>query len=149
MKPRTAHAKGNAFERFIVEQFKQLDNKTYRIFGSGAGLQKGDVYCPNLQWIIEAKNHKQLSIISWFEQLRRQGNDANISMLAFKHPKSPDTNPEVIVCMSFDDLVRLTQDKAEIHQEIRPDSKELQYALGNLRLMSQKVLKLLNKEDEN
>lgn len=146
MKPKTAQEKGNKFERFIVDLFKQLDNQTYRIFGSGAGIQKGDVYCPNLQWIIEAKNHKHLSIINWYEQLKRQGNDANISILAFKHPKSPDANPEVLITMSFDDLVRLTEEKSIIKREIKTDNRELKYATDSLAVVAKKVLKLLNKE---
>lgn len=146
---RSKKMKGANFEKILVELFKQLDPKAYRIFGSGAGLQKGDIYCPNRQWLIECKNHKHLTIVKWLDQVKLQANDANLSMLVFKNPKSADVNPEPIVCISFEDLIRLCNGlegyKAPINEEYSPKqgNRELQYTVNNAKVVLSKLLKLL------
>ncbi len=144
----TRKQKGSSFERFLVEQLKDLDAKTYRIFGSGAGLQKGDVFCPALNWLLEAKNHKHLSIVNWISQLDRQSNDYVIPLLAFKHPASPDINPESYIVLSLYDLIKIAKTNSTITMTEVKDNRELKYAVDNLAVMSKKVLKLLNKEDD-
>jgi hypothetical protein len=144
MNNRTRKAKGGAFEKFLTEELKEVDVKTYRIFGSGAGLQKGDVFCPNLNWLLEAKNHKHLSIVNWIKQLDRQSNDYIIPLLAFKHPASPDASPEPYIVLSLYDLIKIAKTNATITTLEVKNNKELKYALDNLKLAINKLSKLIN-----
>jgi len=143
MKNKTKKQKGAEFEKFLVKELKNLDSKTYRVFGSGAGLDKADVRCPQLDWMIEAKNHKNLVIIEWIEQIKRQSNDANIQILAFKYPKSSDINPEPYVVLSLYDLMDIMHKNAKISLSEPVNNKELQYKLNNLKTALNAVLKEL------
>ena len=147
MKNVTRKVKGAKFEKFIVEELKELDEKTYRVFGSGAGLEKADIRCPQLNWGLEAKNHKNLVIVDWIEQMKRQDNDANISMLVFKHPKSPDINPEPYIVLSLYDLFEITRQNANIsHTEEIKDDRELSYKLNNVKTAVNQLLKYIKKD---
>lgn len=145
MNAKSKKAKGGAFEKAALEVLKQYDSKAYRIFGSGAGLEKGDLYSPTLKLLIECKNHRQLSIVDWMEQTKRQGNDFNKSILLFKNPKSPDANPEIYATLSIYDLMDLITSKQEVKTEVK-DDRQLKYDISNLAMLAKKVLKQLENE---
>ena len=150
MKPKSAKNKGRNFEIFCLEMLKQIDGKAYRVFGSGAGLQKGDIYCPNLEWLVEAKNHKTPHLGEWIKQLERQANDANKSVLLFKKPKSADINPEIYAIVSLTDLMAIASPEGKF-QATQPKNRqidrELEYNVSNLSIMCKKVLKSLNRDE--
>jgi len=145
MKNSTRKKKGDGFEKFIVNEIrKYLDPKAKQTKASGAGLDKGDIYCPGVDWLIEAKNHKHLVITDWIEQTKAQDNDAVTSMCVFKHAKSADVNPEPYVVISLYDLISLYKKNSVIVNEETKDNKELIWALQSLKSNINKVIKLTN-----
>jgi len=142
---KTKKRKGDAFEKFIVQEVRKLlDPKARQTRASGAGLDKGDIYCPDAGWNIEAKNHKHLVITDWIQQLKIQADGVNRDILVFKHAKSADINPEPYAVLSLYDLIGIKKEGASVVVEEAKDSNELKFALEGLIFAIKKVMKLLN-----
>jgi len=105
MKPRSAKNKGNRYENFLIEVFREkLDSKAQRTYGSGR--------LPSFDIEIEAKNQKVLKIIDWWEQCKRQ-EYGNTGVVIFRNPRKAEFQ-ENLVLMSLDDWIELVKRKNEV-----------------------------------
>jgi len=132
--------KGRAFVLKIIEKLRnELDNSTYEVSGSGAGLDKGDIRIPSIDLIIEAKDQKQPQIANWVKQSDREGLGYSKTALMWRHPDSPSYDPDVRVDMSLDLFIEL----AKRYQEplIKEMDREMKYQLSNLRQVCQWIIK--------
>lgn len=143
MHPKSAKAKGDKFEKFILGEIrKHLDPKAKQTKASGAGLDKGDLYCPSVDWLIEAKCHKKINLKEWIAQTESQDNDAVTSMCVFKSPLSPDNNPDPYVLINLYDLIDLFKQNSTIVTEEEKDNRQLAWKLSTLK----NAIKQLEKE---
>ncbi len=140
MKAKSAKAKGNRYESWLVEDLrKSLDEKTHRTYGSGSGLDKSDVNIPNYDIEIEAKNQKTLKILDWWEQTCRQRTD-RMSVLVFRNPRKPEFQ-ENLVIMDYEEWKELIKSqKEETIIESNFDSK-LKWKVATLKKWCHEVIK--------
>ena len=134
--------KGRAFVLKIIEKLREgLDNSTYEVSGSGAGLDKGDIRIPSIDLIIEAKDQKQPQIANWVKQSDREGLGYSKTALMWRHPDSPSYDPDVRVDMSLDLFIEL----AKRYQEplIKEPDRETAYLLKSLKEIIRRVLNKL------
>ena len=153
MKNSTRKQKGNAFEVFVMKMINEsIDPKCRQTKASGAGLAKGDLYCPSLDWIIDAKNWRKPSFAEFIRTIKHQANDYNRSMVVFKDPKSPDINPEPYVLVSLVDLIQIVSSKdsikpiSEHKTSVSSNNRDLQYKTERLILAAKDFLKVVNRE---
>lgn len=138
MKPRSAKNKGNRFENYLVEAFKELDPKAHRTYGSGSGLDKNDVRLPNFNIEIEAKNQEKIHLIKDWEQLRVQTLGANLGVLAIRNPRKPEFE-EVLCVIELNDFIQLCDKRArggrskKIEHQTRNKGREASYAFSKAR----------------
>jgi hypothetical protein len=145
MKIRTAKRKGDEFEKFVCAEINSnIDITARRTNSSGAGLDKGDIYCPGVGMIVECKNQKQISLKDWIAQTVRQGNDENVPALIFKNPASSNVNPEPWIALNLYDFFKLYKANSVIVSRETNDNKEVVYRLKALKLAINQLLKSLN-----
>ena len=145
MDSKSKKAKGARLDNYVVDYCKQnLDIKTYATKGSGStNRDKSDVRCPTINVMFEDKNHQQLSILNWIDQLEKDENDFNLSVLNFRNPRRSEAEWDVWSVIRFTDLVDLLANKeSEIVVE-KVDNKQLQWALGSLKQAINKVLRMI------
>lgn len=125
MKNLTNKEKGDNFENFVLSIInEEIDPKAERTPASGAKLFKGDIYSPKLNARIECKDHKQLSVGKWIEQLKQENRgEHNIGMIVFRDPKSPLISPTPYCLIDLSSLIQMTQSKALL-AEIQSDKQE-------------------------
>ena len=145
MKNATKKQKGSKFEQFVVDTLNDtIDPKARRTRASGAGYDKGDIYSPGLNWVIECKNHKHLSIINWIEQSERENvGGHNLPVLMFKSPKSPDVAPEAYCVVSLADFIDIVSQRAKISVEAKSDNRQLIWKVEKLVTSAKEVIKEL------
>lgn len=140
MKPRSAKNKGNRYENYLIEVFRErLDSKAQRTYGSGNGLDKQDVRLPSLDIEIEAKNQKTLKIMDWWEQCKRQ-EFGNMGVLIFRNPRKPEF-VENLVVLGLDDFIELAKrknEKVEVESNYDP---QLKWKIRRLKEAAQAVFK--------
>ena len=132
--------KGRAFVLKIIEKLREgLDNSTYEVSGSGAGLDKGDIRIPSIDLIIEAKDQKQPQIANWVKQSDREGLGYSKTALMWRHPDSPSYDPDVRVDMSLDLFIEL----AKRYQEplIKEPDRQTNWDIKNLVQSAKRVIK--------
>lgn len=149
MKAKTAKAKGNRFEQYVVEILNEtIDPKARRTRASGAGFDKGDIYCPGLNWVIEAKNHKHLSILDWIEQNNKENaGEHNTAIVMFHNPKSPQTVMDAYCVVSLSDLIAIYQTGGNVVNIDKTDNKQLNYKLERLNTSIKDVLKEIKRDE--
>lgn len=143
MKPRSAKNKGNRYENWLIEYFREkVDSKAQRTYGSGNGLDKQDIRLPSFNIEIEAKNQKTLKIIDWWEQCKRQ-EFGNMAVLIFRNPRKAEFQ-ENIVMIGLDDFSELVKKKNEIVEVESNYDPKLKWKVANLKRAAQEVFKELN-----
>jgi len=132
--------KGRAFVLKIIDKLRnELDNGTYEVSGSGAGLDKGDIRIPSMDLVIEAKDHAKAQVATWTEQSEREGLGYSKTALFWKHPKSPSTNPDIRVDMNIDLFIEMAKRFQEPLTK-EPD-RQISWHLKNLIQSAKQVLK--------
>ena len=103
MKARSAHNKGKRLEKIVLDYIREnLDANAYQPKGSGNGLEKGDVYLPNHNVVIEVKNQAKTQICDWWEQTEEQAHNQT-PLLIFRHPRYAE-GKKTLAVMYFEDL---------------------------------------------
>ena len=132
--------KGRAFVLKIIEKLREgLDNSTYEVSGSGAGLDKGDIRIPSIDLIIEAKDQKQPQIANWVKQSDREGLGYSKTALMWRHPDSPSYDPDVRVDMSLDLFIELAKRYRE--PLIKEPDRQTNWDIKNLVQSAKRVIK--------
>ena len=134
--------KGRKLVKWLVDYFRPFDPHVVEIVGSGAGREKGDMRIPRANLVIEAKNQETLHIGRDILQAKRQGFNVNEYALIFRHPQSPQDNPDCYAVIHVDYLSTLLQ-KAYGERMITDDNKELRYMLRQARENMRRILKYL------
>ena len=87
MKAAQKAAKGKRMEKFVLDYVREnLDAHAYTPRGSGNGLEKGDVYLPKHDVVIEVKNAFTVKIAQWWKQAEEQAHNQT-PCLIFRHPQ--------------------------------------------------------------
>lgn len=147
MKPKSAQAKGDRFENYLVERLRQcVDSNTHRTSGSGNGLDKNDIRIPSLDIEIEAKNQKNISLKDDWKQVESQLTSGNTGVLAIRHPDHPEFQKTLIV-MNLEDWIGLLQNQGGervINQVLDSKAKwKIQSTINGLK----DVMKILGNEN--
>lgn len=141
MKARSAKNKGNRFENYLVERFKEVDTKTQRTYGSGSGLDKNDLRLPQYDIEIEAKNASVVHLVKDFEQLESQTMGGNLGILAIRNPKKSEFEQTFIV-LDLEDFIELLKAKSSYEVEVQLDPK-LKWRIKKLKDAAHEVYKEL------
>ncbi len=143
MKNRSKLNKGLRLVNYLVNVFRQtIDDKAYKIFGSGAGLDKNDLRLPSFNVEIEAKNAETINLIKDWEQTKRQMTTGNMGVLAVRNPKKPEFEEVLIVLEANDFIDLLGRTKNEVKVISNQDDK-LKWKLVRLKETANEVIKLL------
>jgi hypothetical protein len=104
---KSAKAKGKLTERELERDLRQsgIDTGAYRTPGSGAGLNKGDIYSPRTGLVFEAKHTKNIGIASW-RQAKREAVGSFVKPVLLWHPHN-DSFANSLVVMRWADLKEL------------------------------------------
>lgn len=143
MKARSAKNKGDRFENYLVERFKEVDTKTQRTYGSGAGLDKNDIRLPQYDIEVEAKNAAVVHLTKDFEQLERQTTGGNLGILAIRNPKKAEFQQTYIV-LDLEDFLEMLKEKSNFDVEVQLDPN-LKWKIKRLKDSAQEVIKELSK----
>ena len=98
--------KGSRFERYLVERLKEIDGQAKRNFMSGQRLDKGDIRMPSLDFNIEAKNAKTVSLVKDFQQTEKQCVSGGRPVLIIRNPKKSEFQQSYVV-MDLEDWLEL------------------------------------------
>jgi len=147
MKNKTTTEKGNEFEEVVLGILQEtVDSKAYITPRSGAGLEKGDLYCPGLNMKIECKDHRQISMPQWIDQLKSENAGGhNIGMLVFNDPKAPEVSPDPYCVLSLSDLTRIILDNNKVSVAPKEDNRKLIWKINSLVSAAKELIKELNK----
>lgn len=121
MKAKYARAKGRRFEKFVLQYIREtLDAHAYQPAGSGNGLEKGDVYLPNHDVVIEVKNQSHIKLLEWWEQTEEQAHH-QMPALIIRHPKFAEEKKTLAV-IHFEDFCELLKKQNETVEVDIPDA---------------------------
>ena len=148
MKPKTAIQKGKDFEIHIAKELGLNGfSESRRESGSGSGLKKGDVFCPDFPFLIEAKNQKVVKINEWVDQSKRQAeigfHDREKWVLMFKDTRTPNKNPTIYAVCDFYAFLDLAKRFNE--PRIKEPDYNLKREVEALKYRSQGLIRKLNK----
>ena len=146
MKSKTARAKGQSFERYIAKELTANGfGKAHREVMSGGGFRKGDIYCPNFPFMIEAKNQAVVKINEWVDQSKRETqigfHDPDKWVLMFKDTRTPNNNPTIYALTDFYQFLQLCKKDSE--PLIKEPDRELKFKLEDLKRRSNNIIKKL------
>lgn len=142
MSVKNTRQKGRKLVLKIIEILRrELDDAAYEVVGSGAGKDKGDIRIPRLDLVVEAKNWKQVNMVSWIRQTEKEGLGYSDAVLMWRVPSSPSANPEIRVDMSLDYFIKMAQRFGE--PKVKVQDRELKYQLVNLKNLCNRVVKKL------
>ena len=122
MKRSSCKAKGSRFENYLVERLQEVDSETKRNYASGAGIDKGDIRMPSLDFNIEAKNAKQVNLVKDFKQSEDQCVSGGIPVLMIRNPKQAEFNQTYVV-MDLENWLELVDDKIVGETSLDPNIK--------------------------
>jgi hypothetical protein len=143
MKPNSARAKGQRFERFIAEQIKEsgLDNNAGRQPMSGAGWYKGDIRT-SLNWVIEAKHQKTLNWWQSIDQAKREAQQGNQNpdnwILIVNDPRA---KPEFSQCYAVIDMWKWLELLDSKKEPIKTENRQLKYKIEKATQAIKELLK--------
>src|SRR3990167_6881077 len=138
MRPRSAKEKGNRFEYWLRDLLKEeLDENTRKNMMSGAGYDKGDLWIPSINASIEAKNQKNIKLLDWWEQTKKEALHDQIPILAIRNPRKPEFE-ETLAVIEINNLISLIRTKVEKKQL---ENKSLAWSVQTLKIACQRVLK--------
>lgn len=121
MKAKSAKAKGSRFEKFVLQYVREnLDAHAYQPAGSGNGLEKGDVYLPNHDVVMEVKNQKTIKLLDFWEQTEEQAHN-QMPALIIRHPRFAE-GKKTLAVVHFEDLCELLQKQNQTVEVDIPDA---------------------------
>lgn len=142
MQVKSKKQKGNRYENWLIEDLrKTMDEKAHRTYGSGSGLDKNDINCPNCDLEIEAKNQKTLKVMDWWEQSQRQRTN-RMTVVIFRNPRKSEFQENLVV-MDYEEwkeLIKGNQQEVKIESNYDPN---LKWKMKRLRDAAQAVFKEL------
>jgi len=146
MKPKTAQAKGKAFERYIAKELTANGfGKAHREVMSGGGFRKGDIYCPSFPFMIEAKNQATVKINEWVDQSKREAqigfHNRDKWVLMFKDTRTTNINPTIYAVTDFYQFLQLCKKDSE--PLIKQPDRDLKFKLEDLKRRSNNIIKKL------
>lgn len=142
MTPKSTKEKGRRFARRILEIVRrELDPQAYEVKGSGQGLDKGDVYCPTYNLLIEAKNQRQIAVQAW---LREAENDAHQRRFAvvWADPATPQADPRPWAAVDFGEFLRIMKTNQGEREIGVLSSREVRFHLGRAVEHLKRVIRL-------
>lgn len=143
MNPRSKKNKGNRFENYLIEVFREkLDSKAQRTYGSGNGLDKQDVRLPQFDIEIEAKNQKTIKLMDWWEQCKKQEFGCT-GVLAIRNPKKSEFQ-ETLIVMDLEDWIELVKNQNETVEVESNYDPSLKWKMKRLKEAAGAVFKELN-----
>ena len=145
MKPKSRREKGKRFEKLIAREIEEAGlGRASREIGSGSGKRKGDIFS-NIPFLIECKNQKQIRILDWIDQAKREAELGNYYKdkwaVVFRDPRTPERNPEIYVVIDFWQWLELLKKDSE--PLVKEPDRELKYLLEKLKYNCQQVIKRL------
>lgn len=142
MKPKSAKEKGNRYEKHLIEVFREnLDEKSRRSYGSGAGLDKNDLNLPAYDIEVEAKNQMKINLLDWWEQTKNQERmSGRTSVLILRNPRLPEFQESLVVMDLYAWLELLKSTKEETTVINNKDPK-LKYKISRLKQAINDVMK--------
>lgn len=148
MKQKSARAKEKRMINYLIPILREeLDKGSYPTLGSGNGLDKNDIRIPDFNIEIEAKNHKRIKLIEFWEQTKRQTfGDKNKGVLMVRNPKEKEFD-EILCVMSLDDwidLVKNSKSKVQVENNLSPN---LKWKVKALKEAANNVFKELTKNN--
>jgi hypothetical protein len=142
MKARSAHNKGKRMEKFVLDYIREnLDAHAYHPKGSGNGEEKGDVYLPNHDVVIEVKNAHTVKIAAWWDQTEEQAHNQT-PCLIFRHPRYGETKKTLAV-IYFEDYVELLKNQTT---EVQVESQVADYEVRDAVTKLESSLRSLKKK---
>lgn len=132
---------GRAFVLKVIARLKELDQAAYEVAGSGAGLEKGDLRIPRFDIVGECKDSQVISMGEWTDQSEKEGLGYNRTVLFWRHPKSPRTNPNIRVDISLDFFMEMVARFGE--PMIKKTDREFRWKLGRLVQTAKEIIKEL------
>lgn len=142
MKARSAHNKGKRMEKYALDYIREnVDAHAYTPKGSGNGLEKGDIYMPNHDVVIEVKNQATLKIADWWEQTTDQAHN-QIPLLVVRNPRKAETK-ETWAIMHFEDICELLKTK---NNSVEIELTEPGYSLRQAVAEAERGVKRIKKE---
>jgi len=143
MKAKSAIAKGKRLELYIAKEIEEMGlSRATRTAGSGSGQHKGDVFA-NIPFLLEVKNQEKIDINRWVDQAKKQaeqGNwDRNKWALAFRDPRTHETNPDIYVVLDLWEWLKLL--KKDKEPLIKKPDRQMKWDLENLKVAVNKLLK--------
>ena len=120
MKPGGQRKKGNRYEYFLRDWFKEhIDIATRQNYMSGGGLDKGDLRIPSLNLVIEAKNAKTIHLLADWEQAKEQALGDDLPALIIRNPKLAEFKENLVVISleHFTDLLQGNLGHVEVSQQ--------------------------------
>ncbi len=142
MKAKAAHAKGKRMEKIVLDYIREnLDAHAYTPRGSGNGLEKGDVYLPNHNVVIEVKNQKKVMLGDWWEQAEEQAHNQTPALI-IRHPNFGE-GKKTLAVIYFEDYVDLLQKQSETVEVVET---EADYTTREAVLKMETAVKTLKKK---
>ena len=143
MNPNSKRAKGSRFERFLAKEITEAGLGTaHRELMSGGGWRKGDI-ASSLPFLIEAKHQKQIRILEWIDQAKReteQGNwDKDKWAVVFNDFRIKPEFSEVYAVIDFWQWLSLLKKNSE--PKIKQPDRELKWRLERLKNAVNAVIK--------
>lgn len=144
MTVKNTRQKGRKVVKYAIPILRDYDPTAYECVGSGQGTHdKGDVRLPQFKTTLEFKNVQQISVESWIHEIekdaRMQGDTHGI--VVWRCPKSPENSPHFHAAIDFWALMELLKESRG-DKTVEP-SRELRWALENIKQSANKVLKLI------
>ena len=144
MSVKNTRQKGRKVVTFAIPILRDYDPTAYECVGSGQGTHdKGDVRLPGFKATLEFKNVQQVSIEKWIHEIEKdasmQGDKYGI--VVWRCPESPENNPHFHSAIDFWTLMELLKQSQE--DKVVEPSRELRWALENIKQSANRVLKLI------
>ena len=109
MKAASAKNKGRRLELLVAKELRRkgIDKEAKRMILSGGSYLKGDVWAPNINYLIECKNQEKVRLWEWWDQ--------TVNECGFKTPMLvvSANYREPLVVMRLDDVLNLLQIEKE------------------------------------
>jgi hypothetical protein len=121
MLSKSAHAKGKLLENYIVDRLRAsgLDVRARRTYGSGSGLEKGDI-SNGLNLSIECKNQKKFKLDFWKQCVRDADINSGSPVLVYHLPDTPiETSFAMVEWDYFEKLLVKSKEPPKITEPTR------------------------------
>jgi len=116
---RSRKAKGQRLEKDIAKMIEtKFGYQATRMAGSGAFRLKGDVFCPQFPWTIEAKNQEKIKFYEFWKQAESQASLNSPPMLVIHSNGKP-----IIACVHLEDILNMQKEIDDLRCETNKEPK--------------------------